>query len=60
MTRSNDEAPPNAPVVPGLFLRALRAGDAPALVAVQEGRKERDRIDPLSTFEGVPTVEQAT
>jgi len=48
-----------APAVPGLTFRPLRAGDAAALVAVQEGRKKRDRIDPLSTFEGVPTVAQA-
>lgn len=50
---------PNAPEIPGLTFRSLRAGDAEALVAVQEGRKERDRIDPLSTFESIPTVEQA-
>lgn len=60
MTGSSDGTPPNTPDIPGLAFRPLRAGDAPALVAVQVGRKEYDKIDPLSTFEGVPTVAQAT
>ena len=56
---SGNEILPDVPNVPGLTFRPLRAGDAAALVAVQEGRKEHDRIDPLSTFEGVPSLEQA-
>lgn len=60
MTTSSSEVFPDVPDVPGLTFRPLRAGDAPALVAVQEGRKEHDEIDPLSTFEGVPSLDQAT
>jgi len=59
MTMKTNEAFPDVPNVPGLTFRPLRAGEAAALVAVQEGRKEHDKIDPLSTFEGVPTLEQA-
>ena len=56
---SSNKAFPNVSGVPGLTFRSLQSDDAAALVAVQEGRKEHDRIDPLSTFEGVPTLEQA-
>lgn len=59
MIRSSDETIPDPPDIPGLTFRPLRAGDAEALVAVQEARKDHDRIDPLSTFESVPTLGQA-
>ena len=49
-----------APAVPGLTFRFLQPGDAEAIVAVQQGRRDYDQIDPLSTFESVPTVDQAT
>jgi mycothiol synthase len=47
-----------APSVPGLSFRAIRGEqDAEALYSVHVGRMVHDRLDPLSSFEDVPSRE---
>lgn len=49
---------PDAPALTGLGFRRFRGPDDYALlVAVREGAREWDRIDPLSPREGIPMVE---
>lgn len=50
---------PNAPAVPGLaFRRTLIPDDLPGLVAVHEGSAQADGVDPLSSMESVPTLDE--
>lgn len=44
--------------VSGLEFRRLRAEDAPAIESIHVRRVERDGVDPLSTFESIPTLDQ--
>jgi len=46
--------------VPGLLLRTIDTNDITALIAVQKGRQQHDKIDPISTFEEIPTLDQVT
>jgi len=49
---------PRAPAVPGLTFRRFRGADDYApLAAVREGVRDRDRVDPRSPREGIPTAE---
>lgn len=49
---------PAAPAVPRLLFRAFRGeDDLPGMAAVREGSRERDRVDPLSAREAVPTLD---
>jgi len=50
---------PDAPAVPGLAFRHFRGEpDYPGLLAVREGLMDCDGIDPLSTLEGVPRLDE--
>jgi ribosomal protein S18 acetylase RimI-like enzyme len=50
---------PGAPPIPGLVFRRFRGeADYPAIVAVRAGSRDWDQIDPLSTLEGVPTLDE--
>ena len=49
---------PDAPAIPGLLFRPIRGEeDAAALQSVHEGRRVHDTVDPLSTLEGIPTLD---
>ena len=49
---------PGAPDVPGLVFRTYGGeADLPRMVAVREGSREHDRVDPRSAREAIPTVE---
>ncbi|HEY7349271.1 MAG TPA: GNAT family N-acetyltransferase [Ktedonobacterales bacterium] len=49
---------PDAPAISGLMFRRFRgAADYAPIVAVHEGSREWDQVDPLSSREGVPTVD---
>lgn len=46
------------PKIEGLIFRTYRdEGDLPKMVSVREKSKEHDKIDVLSTLEGIPTVQ---
>jgi hypothetical protein len=48
--------PPEPPPVPGLVVRRfLGKPDFEHVVAIHEGRRTWDRVDPLSTTEGIPS-----
>jgi ribosomal protein S18 acetylase RimI-like enzyme len=50
---------PDAPAIAGLAFRPLRGlEDAAALYAIHQTRRIHDEVDPLSTLESVPTLEQ--
>ncbi len=52
---------PDAPELPGLTFRLFRdEADFAALVAVIEACQEHDKVDPLSSEAGLPTVEELT
>jgi mycothiol synthase len=50
---------PDAPADPGLVFRHARLpGDLPGLVAVHEGSAQADGVDPLSSMESIPTLDE--
>ncbi len=49
---------PEAPAIPGLVFRHLHIPDnLPGLVAVHEGSAQADGVDPLSSMESIPTLD---
>ena len=47
------------PALPGVSFRPIRGvADADALCAIHHGRQARDQVDPISTLESVPSLEQ--
>lgn len=55
---TNPSLPPDMPAVSGLRFRSpYGEQDAYVLAAVHAGRAARDAVDPLSTLESIPTVE---
>ena len=58
-SQEDDSAPPEAPAIPGLVFRHVRIpDDLPRLVAVHEGSAMADGVDPLSSMEGAPTLDE--
>jgi mycothiol synthase len=50
---------PDAPTNPGLVFRHARVpDDLPGLVAVHEGSAQADGVDPLSSMESIPTLDE--
>jgi mycothiol synthase len=57
--RHDAMALPGAPAIPGLECRHARIpDDLPGLVAVHEGSAQVDDVDPLSSMEGIPTLDE--
>src|SRR6476620_3673652 len=49
---------PEAPAISGLTFRRVRIPDnLPGLVAVHEGSAQADSVDPLSSMESIPTLD---
>jgi mycothiol synthase len=52
---------PDAPAIPGLYFRQFRdESDFAAMVTVIEACQEYDKVDPLSSQAGIPTVAELT
>ncbi|HEY7022045.1 MAG TPA: GNAT family N-acetyltransferase [Ktedonobacterales bacterium] len=50
---------PGAPAIPSLIFRHARIpDDLPGLVAVHEGSAQADGVDPLSSMESIPTLDE--
>lgn len=49
----------DAPAIPGLVFRPFRgAVDYPCMIAIREGSKEWDKLDPASPMDSIPTVDE--
>lgn len=54
-----DPAMTRVPAIPGLVIRPFRdVGDCMHMVAVREAARQRDRVDPTSPLESIPTLDE--